>query len=149
MTPSAPARRSTGFTLVELVIVIAIAGVLAWMALPSFADALRRSRRSEAVAALMQLQQAQERWRGDHSGYAIELTTLGVAERSATGLYTLAIDSADARGYLISATATASQVADARCRVFRLSQSGALTVYASVDAAQAESSGTPNPCWSV
>ncbi|MBL0296210.1 MAG: prepilin-type N-terminal cleavage/methylation domain-containing protein [Betaproteobacteria bacterium] len=68
----AHARRETasGFTLVELMIAVVIVALLASIALPSFMDSIRKSRRSEAFAALSAVQQAQERWRGNHGSYA-------------------------------------------------------------------------------
>ncbi|MBK9683398.1 MAG: prepilin-type N-terminal cleavage/methylation domain-containing protein, partial [Betaproteobacteria bacterium] len=72
----AHARRETasGFTLVELMIAVVIVALLASIALPSFMDSIRKSRRSEAFAALAQVQQAQERWRSNGSSYAESLT---------------------------------------------------------------------------
>ena len=56
-----------GFTIVELTIALVVVGVLASIALPSFMDAIRKSRRSDAFAALSAVQQAQERWRGNNA----------------------------------------------------------------------------------
>ena len=48
-------RRSYGFTLVELMIVVAILGILAALALPAFSEYLRKSKTSEAVTNLNNL----------------------------------------------------------------------------------------------
>ena len=62
--------RSSGFTLIELMIVIAVIAILAAIALPAFNEQVRKSRRSEAMADVGALQLAMERWRADHPTYA-------------------------------------------------------------------------------
>ncbi len=122
---------SRGLTLIELMIVVAVVAILAALALPSYFDSIRKGRRSEAVAALAQVQQAQERWRANRSTYADSLTAApsatppGLGMSSATtagGLYTLAIDAADATGYTLSATAVdgTSQANDTNCSTMRV-----------------------------
>ena len=62
-------NRSRGFTLIELVIAIAIVGIIAAIAVPSFMEQIRKSRRSEALQGLTQIQTSQERWRSFHTTY--------------------------------------------------------------------------------
>lgn len=78
-----------GFTLVELCVVLCVAGVLASIAWPSYQSQLQRSRRADAVAALLRLQFEQERHRAQHGLYASQLGVLGgaAAPRSPEGLY--------------------------------------------------------------
>jgi type IV pilus assembly protein PilE len=73
---TAPSRdpRQHGYTLIELMIVVVVIGVLAIVAFPSFMDQVRASRRSEAIATLSLIQQAQERWRANCPCYAASLT---------------------------------------------------------------------------
>lgn len=68
-------RAARGFTLVELLIAVIVAGVLAAIALPSFMAQIRASRRAEAIATLSLIQQAQERWRANCPCYAGSLTS--------------------------------------------------------------------------
>ncbi len=56
----APRTRHAGFTLIELMIVVALIGILASIAIPSFRDYQLRSRRSEAYANLVSLAKAQK-----------------------------------------------------------------------------------------
>lgn len=54
-------KRITGFTLVELMIVVAIVGILAAIAYPSYIDSVRKGNRAEGRAAITNLLQQQER----------------------------------------------------------------------------------------
>src|SRR5882724_9298948 len=65
---SRPAAR--GFTLIELMIVVAVVAILAVVALPAYQDSMRKSRRADAIAALTRLQLLQERHRGANPAYA-------------------------------------------------------------------------------
>ena len=66
-----PARRRTlsGFTLIELMIVVAIVGILAAVAYPAYTDTVRKGKRAEARAALMNLLQQQERYQTQMNTY--------------------------------------------------------------------------------
>jgi type IV pilus assembly protein PilE len=120
--------RERGFTLIELLITVAIVAVLASLAYPSFMGAIRKSRRVEAFDMTTRIQQAQERWRGDHSAYTTDLspapTGLGVSTTATSvttpnGYYQLSVavpaGAGAASGYTITATAAGSQTADTQC----------------------------------
>jgi prepilin-type N-terminal cleavage/methylation domain-containing protein len=68
---SALRRRTHGFTFIELMIAVVIVGALAAVALPSFLDQIRKSRRAEAISTLATLQQAQERFRSNNATRAM------------------------------------------------------------------------------
>ena len=55
-------NRGRGFTLLELMIVLAILGVIAAIAVPSFIDSVRKARRSDGGDALLFVQQLQEKY---------------------------------------------------------------------------------------
>lgn len=63
-------RRLTGFSLVELMVAVAIVGILAAVAYPMYTSFVQRSRRADAIAALTAIVQAQERYRSNRSAYA-------------------------------------------------------------------------------
>ena len=54
-------KRHAGFTLIELLVTIAIVGIIAAIALPMFGEQMAKSRRSEAISTLADLQLRQER----------------------------------------------------------------------------------------
>lgn len=58
-----------GFTLIELMIVVAIVGILGAIAYPSYQDSVRKGRRAEARAALAELLQQQERYMTQNNTY--------------------------------------------------------------------------------
>jgi type IV pilus assembly protein PilE len=126
-----PIRRSAaaGFTLIEVLVVMVIAAILATVALPSYSDFVLRSRRAEARAMLNQAalwmernQAATFRYNTDPSGTAVndaKLSALGYGRTPETGeaTYLLGFVSGPAAGsYAIAATPQGSQVqADAAC----------------------------------
>ena len=116
VTPTVPP--ATGFTLVELAVVCAMAGVLAAVALPSYQSYLLRAGRADAVDALTRLQMAQARHHAAHGLYATELSVLrGVPQPdSAQGLYTLAV-AGGGDGYRATAAAQGRQRKDSECSV--------------------------------
>ncbi len=66
-----------GFTLIELMVVIAIVGVLVVVAYPSYTDYIVRTKRAAAKAFLMTLAGRQEQFFLDNKRYAIDLNELG------------------------------------------------------------------------
>ena len=115
----APAvQPAAGFTLVELAVVCAMAGVLAAVALPSYQSHLLRAGRADAVDALTRLQMSQARYHAAHGLYATELSVLrGVPQPdSAQGLYTLAM-AGGGDGYRATAVAQGRQRKDSECSV--------------------------------
>jgi type IV pilus assembly protein PilE len=108
-------RRAAGFTLVELSIVLAVAGVLAALSWPPLQQQLQRSRRADAVTALMRVQLAQESHRAHHGLYAARLSALNGAAspRSREGLYDIELVETAGEGYTVRATVRADGAAAA------------------------------------
>jgi type IV pilus assembly protein PilE len=81
-----------GFTLVELVVVMAIVAILAAIAVPSYLSQMKKSRRSDAEAALMDIAQRQQQYLLDARGYAPDVTTLNITvPDSVLNFYTVQI----------------------------------------------------------
>jgi len=67
-----PHRHNKGLTLLEVLVVVAIVGILAAIAIPSYNSYITRARRSEAKTVLEQVRAAQEMWRAERGSYAID-----------------------------------------------------------------------------
>ncbi|MBL8315946.1 MAG: type IV pilin protein [Rubrivivax sp.] len=126
--PCPPCRR--GLTLIELLIGIAIAAVLAALSYPAYQSAILTLRRGEALTLLAQCQLAQERHRSNHPAFAT-LAQLGIPTLSPSGRYLLSETPPGPGGYSLHATAQGAQAADARCRHLRLQVEGLQTTWAS------------------
>ncbi len=72
-------RADQGFTLIELMIVVAIIGILAAVAIPSFQAYLQRSKTSEAVTFLGEIRQRQEAYRAEFGQYCSASAAPGTA----------------------------------------------------------------------
>lgn len=103
-----PNSRHAGFTLIELVVVVAIVAILAAIALPSFADQMRKSRRSEAISSLQDMQLRLERYRVDHKNYVAGYTIPDTTWYD----FTITADAATPNSYVIAAKALSSQAKD-------------------------------------
>ena len=148
--------RSRGFTLIELMIVVVVVSILASIAVPSFLNSVRKSRRADAVTAVSQIQQGQERWRANNPAYTATLSDLNVTTPTSNGYYTLATATLTGNqtcpvsaavvpctaGTCYSATATAvagkSQANDTGCTAMTSVWLGPCGVF----------STTPAKCWS-
>ena len=71
-------RKSQGFTVVELVIAIAIIGILAAIAIPSYQEHLKKGRRADAQQFLSQVAQKQQQYLMDARAYAGTLADLSM-----------------------------------------------------------------------
>ncbi len=139
-------RRQCGFTLIESLVVVGIAGVLSSMAYPSLEGHLLRARRIDGVATLLQAQLAQERLRANRAAFG-SLAEIGMRATSAAGHYALAANG-DTEGYELVATALGAQARDAACRSLRLRSAGAGIEYASgPDAASSNAAAANRRCW--
>ena len=137
-----------GFTLIEIMVVVAIVAIIASIALPSYQQSVRKSRRADAVLALQQIQIAQEQLRAECTSYAAGLAAarvcnpatpgtnrLALPATSSDGYYTLGLTGVSATGYTATATAVGLQADDAQCPNLVLQVAGpALT-------------RTPAQCW--
>lgn len=80
------ARCFRGFTLIEMMIVVAIISILAAIAYPSYVESQRRARRAEGRQALMQLMQQQERYLTQNNTYlAFNYGATGVPFKTISG----------------------------------------------------------------
>ena len=114
-----------GFTLVELMIVVAIVAILVALALPSYSRYVRKANRGEAQQLLLNWANNQEIWRANDTDYA----TAGELAVPTHAKYTFTISDRTATTYTLTATAPAGtdQAKDAdkgaNCNVLALDQS--------------------------
>ena len=127
-------RTSRGFSLIELMIVVAILAVIAAVAYPSYREQVRKSRRADCAGALVSLGGAMERHHTINSTYlgaaaggantgapGIFATSCPVDGGAAT--YNLTIQAATASTYAVQAAPTGSQTGD-KCGNFTLTNTG-------------------------
>jgi type IV pilus assembly protein PilE len=137
-------KRRGGFTLIELMITVAIIAILSAIALPSYLDYVRKGKRADARALLQAAAITQEKYRLSNPTYA---NTTGALSppcptsgtcTSEQGNYTLATPTGvTATGYTLTANAASgSQLADTGCTAITYAVSGGSITY-----------GPSNTCW--
>ncbi|KAF1698446.1 pilus assembly protein PilE [Pseudoxanthomonas jiangsuensis] len=126
--------RSKGFTLIELMIVIAVIAILTALAYPAYQDQVRKSRRAQAKADLVEYAQEAERWftaNNTYTGYVPPAQS----PRQGTSFYTISptpFGATEASAFTLTATATGDQVKD-RCGNLTLTSTGLKGRSGSVD----------------
>jgi len=121
--------RNEGFTLTELMITVAIVGILAAIAIPSYAAYVRRVNRTDATRAMLQDAQALQRCYSQYFSYTPTApNTCPVVAGTTTspaGYYSIAVTISSATQYQIVATPQKSpQTSDTACASFTLLSSG-------------------------
>jgi type IV pilus assembly protein PilE len=139
-----------GFTLIELMVTVAILGIVATIATTSYTSQIQKSRRTDARSALLDLAGREEKLFSTTNAYSQTGTQLGYAGfpvniGSGTGDYSVNVVSPDPAqpvatqpNYLITATAINVQAADTQCLTLTLDQTGKQN---------STGSATPSTCW--
>ena len=121
-------RNQQGLTLLELLLALAMLGLLTGLAWPNYQQQSIKSRRVEGQSSLMSLHVEQTRWYSIHNQYAQSFADLGWPAQSPHGHYRLEISEVNSAGYTLRALAQGSQAQDPQCAHLQLRQLDTATV---------------------
>lgn len=145
--------KARGFTVIELLIAVAVIAILSTLAWPSYQSAIQRARRADGQAALARVQQAQERRRSQQPTYAAAIGSggLGLPTSSPDGHYTVATSTAEdsaATAYRVSASASGAQASDTACRHLAIDvNAGSIALRSGPTSEYANGSDINRRCW--
>lgn len=126
------ARDAQGFTLIELMITVAVVAILAAIAYPSYQEQIRRTRRAEAQALMIEYAQLAERYRTVQNTYA----GFSLPAAPSTARYRFVAGNLGRTTFTITATPGTAQSRD-RCGTLTLNQAGT----------KGNSTGSLAECW--
>jgi len=129
-------KKQQGMTLIELMIVILIVAILAAIAIPSYANYVKRTRRGMAAACLQENAQYMERW------YTSKMTYMGAVAQACPAelqpYYTVAVNPTGARTFTATAVPKSGTAqADEKCGTLTIDDKGQ----------RSASGGTTSACW--
>jgi type IV pilus assembly protein PilE len=156
--PNSPRlHRGTGFTLIELMSTIAIGAILLAIAVPAYQNQIRKSRRTDARTAVLDLASREERFLSTSNNYSQTNTDLGYGTAFpvtlGSGYYKLTVVTPDPAfvkaggtgpSFIITATAAGPQTQDTACQQFIVTHLGQQS---SVDSNGVTTTGTASQCW--
>jgi type IV pilus assembly protein PilE len=119
-------QRVRGFTLIELMITVAVVAILAAVAIPSYADHVRKSRRAQAKADMVEVAQQLERYHTVQNTYVGFALPFAQSPRDGTARYTLGLGNQSASAFTLTVTPDAAQSKD-KCGTMTLDQAGRKT----------------------
>lgn len=121
-------RKTTGFTLIEMMIVVAVIAILASLAVPSYQRYVQQSRRAEALNAVQRVAALEEQFYFARGAYTANAANeIGAISPTPGGDYTIAVAVvANPASFIVTATPAVGgkQVSDTECATFTLTNTG-------------------------
>ncbi|MEJ8826632.1 type IV pilin protein [Variovorax humicola] len=140
LAPSKSSQRARGFSLIELMIAVAIIAILAAVAYPSYTRYIVRSNRAAAQGYMLEVSGLQQRYLLDARAYAVQLSDLPTTvPATVASNYLISTEpvTGPPPGFLVKAVPINSQLAhDAECGTLSVNQASTKTV-----------TGTGTTCW--
>lgn len=143
--------KAKGFTLIELMITVAVVAILAGIAIPSYRNQMLKAHRADGKTALEEIVQRQAKLRANCRFYGVRSDTTNTCGTTAAlssfaypgtskeGYYTLSVTltGLGTQGYVATATATGGQTDDTACTPLTIT----------ISAANPEGVRAPTACW--
>ena len=131
---------NAGFTLIEVMIVVAVVAILAAIAYPSYESSVRKTYRGTAKSCLLEHAAAMERFYSSNMFYQAPATPLGCTiENNLNSRYTITVAVPAPQEFTLTATPVGPQVKDTVCMNLSVNQTG--------QRAASADPGNTNRCW--
>lgn len=123
-------KRKNGYSLIELMVTVAVVGVLVSISVPTYKNYTMKSRRSEGRSFAMEIMQRQEKYYNENNTYTTNLAQLGYSSATPTsekGYYQVTATAASdgiTNNVIITAQPIGSQTSDTECGSFIYNSNG-------------------------
>ena len=130
--------KNKGFTFIEVMVAVAIVGILLSIAYPSYIQHVYKGSRAEAMSSLLDAANRQEQFYADNHRYSSSLSELGVQSVSNSGLFSLSVTSDGTTFSITASPIDEPATKDPDCSGFTIDELGQKT---------ATGGGGNNTCW--